>query len=493
MHDSGRLHAVIGPIRSKLSEPSDIFILMSYTLRNMQRGYRGRATRGGGRGPWRGGKASQDRPSRQTTSSTPSPPLGDLLEAVTHESLNDGPYGTIERPDITNCRYVASYNWLKSDKPSVVVPGEVRELTCYEGAPPQWHPLEEAQKLQEDAGEYFRDINAARYPGHPIEPAVRAVLAQEPTLTTGEVDIFACGSTLGNLLRFARKSDKGFRFVAEMAGETVFLSRRENAPDEKLMDVRGYGHTFPEAYTKLAPCVADSESHQRLIEYDLAGFRCIVRYEVDGYLPCLASGSIKTTSGTSLPDLEGLRMVAAGHIVPQKAVFDLKTRSARKKLTLKDVLDAEVDRLWLRQIPNFVLAYHEYGVFHDVGVHDIRAEVARFQVEHTTELKIFSAAIAKVVAYARDHPEKRFEVFSDKPGVLELRQVGGDFPRALPDDLKSLWAGKTGDTAEFDDQGSEVAIHSDAESGAEAESDDDSEQNFTACSASLLMGTGLGT
>jgi DNA-directed RNA polymerase subunit H (RpoH/RPB5) len=37
-----------------------------------------------------------------------------------------------------------------------------------------------------------------------------------------------------------------FRMIVELVGQTVFLVRRENSPTERIPNVRGYGHTFPE-------------------------------------------------------------------------------------------------------------------------------------------------------------------------------------------------------------------------------------------------------
>jgi len=123
--------------------------------------------------------------------------------------------------------------------------------------PPVWKPLDKPTKLPQDAGEYFRDQNAARHPEHPMEPAARAVLAQQPDFDTQCVDIFACTSTLGNLLRFLKKDDKPFRFTVEAMGRTVFFIRRENAPDEKIAGPKGFG---PTGHGMLMPAIVSSNS-----------------------------------------------------------------------------------------------------------------------------------------------------------------------------------------------------------------------------------------
>jgi len=121
-------------------------------------------------------------------------------------------------------------------------------LTSWQGKPPRWAPPATPTPLRQDRGTYFRDRNAARFPAHPIEPAIVAAMMQNPRAADG-VDMVACSSTLGNLLRFVRGTPQDFRMRVEKIGRAVFFVRRENSPTQHIDDVRGYSHTFPEAYT----------------------------------------------------------------------------------------------------------------------------------------------------------------------------------------------------------------------------------------------------
>ena len=75
------------------------------------------------------------------------------------------------------------------------------------------------------------------------------------------IDIMACSNTFENLLRFSRSIPSVFRFDVEMIGDTVFLIRKENSPTELIKHVKGYGHTFPTAYTKWDDGLEKSTSH----------------------------------------------------------------------------------------------------------------------------------------------------------------------------------------------------------------------------------------
>jgi len=92
------------------------------------------------------------------------------------------------------------------------------------------------------------------------------------------VDVVGCGSTLGNLLRFAGSSSlsKPFRFDVDVVGDAVLFIRKEKSPTELIQDLQGYGHTFPEAYTTWDLEVKNSCSHQRVVQYDFGGLNFLV-------------------------------------------------------------------------------------------------------------------------------------------------------------------------------------------------------------------------
>lgn len=95
--------------------------------------------------------------------------------------------------------------------------------------------------------------------------------------------MFGCGSTIGNLLRFARGIDKSFKFDVDVIGNTVCFVRKETSPTAIMENVRGYGHAFPEEHTSWDEDVKGSESHQRIIRYELGDVKILVRFESDGY------------------------------------------------------------------------------------------------------------------------------------------------------------------------------------------------------------------
>ncbi|KAL2255186.1 hypothetical protein VTK26DRAFT_3909 [Humicola hyalothermophila] len=232
------------------------------------------------------------RPRENPIVTSPPPPVGPLIQTVSVKDLDNEPAAPLNSAKIHNARTVTSFSWVdEADAgPTIMIPGK----------PPLWTPQANPRPLKEDSGRYFRDKNAARYPKHPVEPAVIASLLAEPELAS-KLDLFACGSTLGNLLRFVTGPDKSFRMLVYKVQNTVFLVRRENSPTELIPDVRGFGHTFPEANTTWEPDVKGSASHQRLLRYDFGGLDILVRFEADGYFkgPGTESANPPTASSSS--------------------------------------------------------------------------------------------------------------------------------------------------------------------------------------------------
>ncbi|CRG92737.1 hypothetical protein PISL3812_09804 [Talaromyces islandicus] len=400
---------------------------------------------------WKDGKGSRQPPILPTP-----PPLGEILATIQLEDLGDGATEIDGSARITNTHYLTSYNWINGSSPQIIVPGE----------PAAWTPLSKPVQLREDSGRYYRDKNAARYPLYPLEPMIRAIMIEKPDFSLESLDIVGCGSTLGNLLRFARGQGSPFRMLIEVVGNAVFFIRRENSPMETIPDVRGYGHAFPEAYTSWTEATRGSESHQRLITYDFAGMSCLVRFEADGYLPDMIPDRSRAlpepTPGTNdvepndlLLSIEAatistvlpittttksttLKIKKRGCYIPQCAVFDLKTRSAKRSNA--DTLSEELGRLWIRQIPNFILAYHTSGKFNDIRVRDVRQELKQWEVSQKPGLLKFATLLQMVVSFARSVDDGKLEVeFEQDSNILNLRSPGGVVRSVLPSCLADTW------------------------------------------------------
>ena len=303
-----------------------------------------------------------------------------------------------------------------------------------------------------------------------------------------------------------------------MVGNTVFFTRHENSPTELIIGVRGYGHTFPEAYTTWDADVRGSASHQRLLRYNFAGLDCIVRFECDGYIKSkvpggidasattisqqfvageneLASGLESIKVGSSLCG-EGnhkapLRIEKSGQKIPQEAVFDLKTRSSRKQDL--NVLEDESPRYWVTQIPHFILARHDDGVFHDIKVQHIRDDIQEWQGKNQKDLRRLIWVLHEIITAAKVRKDRKLEVCCKDMGALELREQDTGEHDVLPLQLKLQWMeGGSSESKdhENDDRSTKHAASpalgsdiSDDQKYFDLEPDEESEEDYTACSA----------
>ncbi|KAK0127289.1 hypothetical protein ONS96_006839 [Cadophora gregata f. sp. sojae] len=408
------------------------------------RGWRGTA-RGRGVGQTRGWRGLGNSIPISAEQSTPPPapqPLGPAVDSIDVNAL----LVELEAPIIRDVRYIASYNWVNGKSPEILVPG----------CPPAWNPPAEDTRLKPDSEDVFRDINAARYPAYPLEPAVRSVLAMRPNFEFNSLDIVGCGSTLGNLMRCAGGQYKPFRFGVNVVGDTVLFIRRENSPTDIITDLQGWGHTFPEAYTTWDADVRNSCSHQRIIQYDFGGLDILIRTETDGYVKPSNSKRAFDTAGTSggltledtldriavgieIPSQSGkLKMRMAGNVVAQGQIFDIKTRAYYKSYNMEEILP----RLWANQTPNFVIAYHNSGLFDHPTVTPIRQKILDWETAHSSLLARFHALIKRIMDAVRDSDHSCFEISWDGNGPLCISEQIEEGRTALPSDLLSLWGDK---------------------------------------------------
>jgi hypothetical protein len=187
---------------------------------------------------------------------------------------------------------------------------------------------------------------------------------------------------------------------------------------------------------------------------------------------------------TPAPEIDSIHTHTGGRLIPQHAIFELKTRSVHKKGS--DQISDHLPRMWTAQIPFCILAFHESGLFkpEDITVQDVRERTAVWQDDNQKLLHQYGILLEKLVSLARDPAIGKYEVCSQQPGILEIREQGGKVSSPLPSPLIWIWADQDGSDSASSSHGvpvgaeasdADVAVHSDAE-------DDDLAEDFTACS-----------
>lgn len=285
---------------------------------------------------------------------------------------------------IENVKYVASYNWIDEDKPTIAVPG----------SPAIWTGHAVPFTLRPDDGSVFVDQNGARmseYPMLPLFVAADAIHGQKAApVDWPKVDVITDRNGLRKLLRWLNPSPgkevRDFRINVQLVGtKTLVLGRWEGRSREPPTG-RSFGFGFEDATTRAAPGCPRS-GHHRTITYDMLDLKMVVRFEVDACLSTSTKSSAPKTKTASVDDLADalggmaiknrtsattktaspssspptINIVRAGTQVPQDSLIEVTSRSAY----FLDQLDWNelYPQLALSQTPALHLGVHERGVF----------------------------------------------------------------------------------------------------------------------------------
>ncbi|KAJ5662736.1 geranylgeranyl pyrophosphate synthetase [Penicillium macrosclerotiorum] len=353
---------------------------------------------------------------------------------------------TSERATITDVKHLASYNWIDAPTPTIVVPG----------CPPYWFPPKGAHRLQKDTGLIYIDRNAALHPNSPLEPLFRSLYLASPSFDINAVDIVTDRNIIRKLLSFvnssfAKNGLKSFTIQVEINFETAIFCREEIASREVIEpeEFRGYGHGFEKAYTK--DQIPGSTAHHRIISYQLAGLKFLVRHETDGYVDnpgfmksdqsiaglggLLESLSLSstTTSTVQPPARSQLTIKNAGRVVPRASTLELKTRAAHKPFDFSEV----APQIWISQTPKLVRAYHNRGTFSDPDVEDVAAAIKEWEWSHQDDIKKLVALLNWILKVARSWGGSSIIRYDDRKDKLVIMRT--QTRKMLPDDLYKRW------------------------------------------------------
>ncbi|KAI9443010.1 hypothetical protein H4582DRAFT_1150430 [Lactarius indigo] len=280
---------------------------------------------------------------------------------------------------IDNVKYVASYNWVEAEKPTMVVPG----------SPAIWTERVVPFTLEPDASSVYVDQNTAQlsqYPMLPLFTAADMIRDQDaaPPVDWPNVDVVTDRNGLRKLLRWLNPSPgravRDFRIDVELVGTKTLVLSRWESPTPEVNSGRSFGHAFEAAMTCAAPDCPSSD-HQRVITYDMFNMKMVVRFGVDA---CLSSpdASVATTSTddsdladaldrvniqqTSTPTTTSptINIIRAGTRVPQDALVEVVSRS----VYYLDQLDWNelYPQMALSQTPMLRLGVHERGEFKEL-------------------------------------------------------------------------------------------------------------------------------
>ena len=284
----------------------------------------------------------------------------------------------------------------------------------------------------------------------------RAIYEVHPEIDLEDVDVVICRNTMAKLFDFVTMNSKNFEIDVEIIGDKAVFIRKERKATEFIDGFRGFGHTFPEEYTRWGSEVKGSSSHHRVAEYEFAGLQYLLRFESDGYLvekaasvqkapparqggkadlidttTLLSSGNIMTIGERRPTTGHGHVIRTGGSEVDQAAVVEIKTRAVHKVLDMDIVLP----RLWISQTPNLIAAYHKGGRFNDVQILDVRKDIGGWEEQNLVNLRKLDTVIRRIIDTVRNTITMKCRVRRSDSGKLEIWELDISHQNALPDDL----------------------------------------------------------
>ncbi|CAA7262952.1 unnamed protein product [Cyclocybe aegerita] len=368
------------------------------------------------------------------------PPNRDFMEG-----LVDTPLQTIAIPardsnqeevTIVDPTYVGSYNWTRHDKPTIMVPG----------SPPLWRNRQMPYTITPDTGIHYVDHNGYRMHANVLLPLVLAVnkrheMTKAPAFDWASVDFVTDRNNLRGLLRWVNGTSRDFRIDLQLAGEKTILMNRWSARYREVFNGRTYGFSFERESTDPVPGCRGTQSHHRIITYDLNGLKMVVRFEVDACIRPPAkyprksvssmdelADSLGSVSLSQEPDSASgglLTVLEGGSEVSAASIIEMTTRSQNTLDTRGYDWKEAYPQLYFSQTPHHYLAIHRRGTFTEIQKRKL-SEMVQFEKDAQEDLKKLRKALDVIKNIVLEHGKKGRISLVCVEGVLKVYQRSGD-------------------------------------------------------------------
>ncbi|KAI1265396.1 hypothetical protein F5Y18DRAFT_51050 [Xylariaceae sp. FL1019] len=351
-------------------------------------------------------------------------------------------------------KLVCTYNWQDSKEATIQIPGSA----------PIWTPVNLPITLPQDKGTYYIDQNAGRVPDYPFEPLFRAADAMKSDTRFDNVDVVINRNSLRKFLDLGGGAHKSsFCVNVAMVHNTMIVERCEKSARDLIRgsgDSR-WGHTFEKTFTKQPPHGAQSTQHHRVLQYNMGGLNCVVRFEVDGcYKPTdepadigsdafgqdllvklrdfAINGLPSTQSTTGSSSRTGPSPESSLKVMPQSTAAEIKTCGKPRRL------GKFMPQLWFGRTPWLIMGHHNQGTFHDVEITDVKSDFAAWETRHQAKLAKMVTLLTQLRQSVQKAGSRRcvaiYEKKSSQLTVFESTANKG----ALPDDIVRKFWGPAG-------------------------------------------------
>lgn len=88
---------------------------------------------------------------------------------------------------------------------------------------------------------------------------------------------------------------------------------------------------------------------------------------------------------------------------------------------------------------NFILAYHEHGLFTEIHVNKVQMDVMTWERDQAAALSRIAALLHHMVGIVKSHPDGKVELRHVVPGELEVREQLAGADDALSRPVRTVW------------------------------------------------------
>lgn len=286
--------------------------------------------------------------------------LGPWIQTVTRPVLRE--FGEHVQPTgIRDVEVLSSYNWVDPDHPpTIMVPGGPRVLRSGLG------PVQ-LGKTKDDREFY---PTTTRLPlGAPTQPMFQAIQVLRPECRFNNVDVITSRNVILLLLNFCRYSRPNFRLNATVIHDSLVLEHHPVSKTAAEFD-HNYGFDFEEAMAAYPEGLEHSESHWRILRYNMGPLTWVVHYESDGTTEPYGRCDNQAPAVIPARDYESATVVVQGHLTPQEQTLEMKSKGNLHKW----IPNQQYLKCWAGCTGYLLLGQLHNGLVQEVKLGDRRLE-----------------------------------------------------------------------------------------------------------------------
>ena len=295
--------------------------------------------------------------------------------------------------------------------------------------------------ISEDDDVAIQHQNADRVIASSFAPLFAALSTMQPSYSLLPVTLVTDRNSLRKLFNYVCvHPGRAWRIEAELVEGTLFLTRWEANSGQIIIGSlhSGHGHEFEKTFLKFEEGLEDSSSHHRIIEYEIAGMKWVVRFEADGYVEnepenkgsmvvkasqiyaevTAATETLLSNVQSQPTMLEGIDVIQKGHLVPPDSVIEAKCIAQRGTRLTKNT-----PQCWFSQTRHLFVGRHKNGRVNRVDKTEMSQVFGNWEENHQDKLRELTNLVKDIISKVGETSGRKCSVIWDvrkKPRQFQI-------------------------------------------------------------------------